>query len=294
METPDRRPNSAPPTAEKTDLEVFLRVKAPELFEKHAANILMVVLLVIAAGFFLYTRSRNKAAEQAATNQNTAIAYDFAQQAREMFNAPVFSDAAAHERQQKVRDVFNAVELVLTSDADASQKAAAQLAKADVLWQLANAPDAAIATTQPASGFTVKNAAGYLDDAEQAYTEILSKYADQKEYAANALLSLAAIAETRGKFDDAKQWYEKVIADATLRPAYHDLATSREKLLVDLRKPYAIAPPTSQPTTDVTTAAQSATQPMVQPGVPATTKPATPPSILNFAPTVPTTSPAGM
>jgi hypothetical protein len=257
METPDRRPASNAPkaagkTADKSDLEVFLRVKGPELLQKHAANILMVVLLLIAAGFYLYSRSRNKAAEQAATNQNTAIAYDFAQQARAMFDSPAVSDRDARARQEKARDVFAAVELVLTSDAGPEQKAAAQLSRAEVLWQLANSPDSSLATTQPASGFTVKSPAAYLDDAEQAYTEIVSKYADQKEYAAIALISLAAVCETRGDFDKAKDWYAKVNGDPSLRSVYHEIAASRAKSLEDIRKPHTLGPPTSKPTTGPT------------------------------------------
>lgn len=235
------------PLSEKSDLEVFLRVKGPELLQKHAANILMVTLLLIAAGFYFYSRSRNKAAEQAATNQNTAIAYDFAQQARSMFESPVANDAAARDRQLKARDVFTTVELVLSSDASPEQKVAAQLSKAEILWQLANAPDNSLATTQPAAGFTVKPPSSYLDDAEQAYTEILSKYPDQKEYAAISLISLAAIAETREKFDDARKWYDQVLGDAAIRSVYHDIATSRKEGLVDLAKPRLLAVPTSQP-----------------------------------------------
>ena len=248
METPDRRNASKTSAdADKSDLEVFLRVKGPELLQKHAANILMVVLLLIAACFYFYSRSRNKAAEQAATNQNTAIAYDFAQQARSMFESPAVSDVAARERQQKAQDVFRAVQLVLESDAGPEQKAAAQMSKAEVLWQMANAPDAALATTRPAIGFNMRTPAQYLDDAEQAYTEILAKYPDEKEYAAIAIISLGAVAETRGDFDKASAWYDKVTADHSLRPVYHDIAAGRAKLLEELRKPHMLAPPSSQP-----------------------------------------------
>ena len=295
METPDRRPasnapNAAGGAADKSDLEVFLRVRGPELFQKHAANIVMVTLLLIAAVFYLYSRSRNKAAEQAATNQNTAIAYDFAQQARSMFGSPAVSDRDARARQEKARDVFAAVELVLTSDAGPEQKAAAQLSKAEDLWQLANAPDSSMATTQPASGFTVKSPAAYLDDAEQAYTEIVSKYADQKEYAAIALISLAAVAETRGDFDKAKDWYAKVNGDASLRPIYHEIATSRAKSLEDIRKPHTLAQPTSQPTTGPT--AESAMPPSFAPPAmpPAGSPPATMTTMLPA--TIPSTQPA--
>ena len=236
------------PQPEKSDLEVFMRVRGPELLQKHAANILMIVLLIAALAMYLYTRSRNKQAEQAATNQNTAIAYSLVQQARELFLAPVFTDAIARERQAKVRDVLTAVELVTTSDADASQKAAALLSKAEIFWLLANAPAEATSTTQPAVGFTQRSSEENLKSAEEAYTEILRSYADQKEYVANALLSLAAIAETRRDFAKAKQSYEQAMNDASLRPVYHEMAKTRLAMLDDISIPYTLAAPTSQPT----------------------------------------------
>lgn len=296
METPDRRnapnaPKAADRMADKSDLEVFLRVKGPELLQKHAANILMVALLLIAAGFYLYTRSRNKAAEQAATNQNTAIAYDFAQQARTLFLAPVNNEVLARERQQKARDVFNAVQLVLESDAGPEQKAAAQLSKAEVLWQLANAPDNSLSTTQPSSGFTLKTPAAYLDDAEQAYTEILSKYADQKEYAAIALISLGAVAETRGDFDKAKAWYDKVTGDASLRPVYHEIASGRAKMLDEIRKPHLLAPPSSQPSSQPSTQPAAAALPPLIARPADASLPATSPA--TQAPPPATSAPAG-
>ena len=284
METPDRRSATTAPKSDKSDLEVFLRVTGPELLRKHAANILMLVLLAIALAMFLYTRSRNKAAEQQATHHNTAVAYDSAQEVREMFQTPIFTDEVAKVRQEKVREVLTAVEQVLTSDAAPSQKAAAQLAKADVLWQMANAPEASLATSRPTVGFNLKPAAGYLDDAEAAYTELLSKYANEKEYAANALISLGAVAESRGKFDEAKQWYEKAIGDKSLRPVYHEIATERSRLLQEMRKPYTLAAPASQP----------ATQSTNETTTPATTLPAAPSAFPLPVTTMPATTPAGM
>ena len=98
-------------------------------------------------------------------------------------------------------------------------------------------------------GFQSKSSEGYLTDADAAYTEILSKYADQKDAVANALLGLAAIAENRRDFAKAGEWYGRVNADASLRNEYHQIAKSRLAMLDDLKKPYALAKPTSQPAT---------------------------------------------
>ena len=136
------------------------------------------------------------------------------------------------------------------------------------------------------SGFTVKPPAAYLDDAEQAYTEILRSYTNEKEVAASALLGLAAIAENRRNFDVAGEWYDKVVADASLRQAYRDIAAGRKRMLADLRKPYVLAStqptqPTSMPSTppafSLMRPAEPASMPTTVVAATPTTAPATQP-----------------
>ena len=244
---------------EKNDLDVILRVKAPEFFQKHAANLLLGILLLAAIGYFLWQRRSLKEATLHATNQNTAIAYNNAIELRAMASRPDISDDAAHDRQALASSVFAAADQVLGSDSDVTQKSAAQLAKAEALWALASTPAKALATTQPVAGFVAKTPAAYLNDAKAAYFEILTKYPDQKEIAANALLSLAAICESNSAFDDADDWYSKVIRDDSLRSVYREVAKARRERLSDLRKPFTLAPPWVEPTS------QPATQPTDSP-----------------------------
>jgi hypothetical protein len=276
--------------AQKTDLEVFMRVRGPELLRQHASNIILGVLILLAVAMFLYTRSRNKVAFEQANTQNTAVAYDYAMQARSLLETP---GSAPQEIQERVKQATNAADMVLESDAPPLQKAAAQLAKAEVFWALANAPERSLASTQPVIGFTVKTPDAYLADADAAYTEILSKYADQKDAVGNALLGLAAIAENRRDFVKAGDWYNRAAADDSLRPEYRLIAKSRLAMLDQLQKPYALAAPATQQAAGTTTA-----QPTTQQIIPAFALPTSAPAApATAAPTMapaaaPTTAPA--
>ena len=244
----DRRAED-PPKTDRTDLEVWMRVKGPELLRENAANIALAVAVLIAAGFFFYNRQQAKRVESQAVQQNAAAAYDYSTQLQRALAGPSNSDASARDRQQRARDAINAADVVINADAATpAQRAIALLAKGDVYWALANAPAVALATSQPVASFTVKPADGFLADAETAYSEILRSYGDEAEPVASALLSLAAINENRGKFDDAAKWYQHAIDEPSLRPAYHDIAAARLAMLADLRKPYTLATSATQPT----------------------------------------------
>lgn len=265
-----------PAEPEKTDLEMLLRVKGPEFFQKHAANIFLGILLATAITYFFYQRYRAHQSQAIETNQNTAIAYSYASQLRELNTRPDLSETAVRQRQELAAGVFSAAERVLTSDAPASQKAPAQLARADALWSLATVPPAALATTQPSANFVAREPSAYLTDAEAAYIEILSKYPDEKEIVANALISLASIDESKMSFVEARKRYQMVIDDKSIRDIYHDIAKGRLKWLADLEKPFVLAPPTTAPSTPIAPLALTPA-PTVEPASP-TTLPATQPA----------------
>lgn len=259
---------------EKNDLDVLLRVKGPEFFQKHGANILLGLLLVAAiVYFFLQKRTANelKALE---VNSNTSVAFNDAMFLRESAAQGDLSLQAGERRQRIAVNAIQAADNVLASDSDIAQKASAQLAKAEVYWALATTPAQAFAATQPVAGFAQQKPQEYLAKAREAYVQVLQQYPDQKEIAANALLSLAAVCETERKFPEANDWYQKVLRDDTLRSVYHDIARSRVTMLEDLQRPITLAPPTSLPSI-MTPATAPSTPLLLVP--PATTAPATQP-----------------
>lgn len=92
--------------------------------------------------------------------------------------------------------------------------------------------------------------AAALTDAAGAYERIVREYPGHQPSAGNALLALAAIAEERGEFDQAAEYYGRFEGD----PSYAGtllLASAQDRLarLDDLRKPieFAPAPPPPEP-----------------------------------------------
>lgn len=246
----DPRGLSREPAQQKTDLEVFLRVRAPELLRQHWVNLLLGVFIVIAVIVFFISRSQNKAAANAALADRTADAYDYARQARAaLLESPISSPEANRTRQQSAQQALDAVEIVLANDATPAQKAIALIAKADVYWALSNVKPERLATSQPVIGFdATKKASAYLADAEAAYGEVLGKYADQKAAVGNALMGMGAIAENRSDWKNAETWYRRAADDQSIAVEFRDIAKARLEMLAEVRLPFALAAPASQPT----------------------------------------------
>jgi hypothetical protein len=144
-------------------------------------------------------------------------------------------------------------------DSQPGMKAEALLDKGDINFQMANSPELPGAATQAAlrPGDTVEN---LLNNAFEAYTQVLQQYPSEKFAVTSAHFGLAAIAENRAATNnDASQWdaaktqYQAVI-DSDAEPAYKTLATIRMGLLPKLSQAVAsglFAPAATQPTTTV-------------------------------------------
>ncbi len=80
------------------------------------------------------------------------------------------------------------------------------------------------------------------DRAERAYERVL-ELAEERTYHVNALLGLAAVAETRQAWDDARGYYDQAeeLAGEQL-PGLAATARQRRDLLVNLRQPVVFAP----------------------------------------------------
>ena len=154
------------------------------------------------------------------------------------------------------------------------------MARGDLNWAAATLPELPGSATQPALQFNRKES---LDSAAEAYRTVVDNYGDIKQAAVAARLSLGAIAEERGQWDEAKANYEKVAAEAKDQPAYAELARARLQILEQLRNPVILATPSTLPAIPPLVAAPTtATMPMGA----ATTAPAAPPA-------APTTASAG-
>jgi tetratricopeptide (TPR) repeat protein len=246
------------PQAGKTDLEIFFLYSLPTFFKKHLDRILIGVLLVAAATMFWRFRSQSLESEASSIDQSSALVWESIISQRMPLSVPAF-DADGLKGQL---DAYTGIERLIKNVLDGSQstdlqKASALLARGELNWMMANlaaksAASPAVSpgtTTAPTTAAVLKlePADVYLAQSEQAYREILGPYEKQTELAFRALFGLAGVMENRGKFDEAKQAYERVIAHAQSSPFYKDLARSRIQLLADLGTNFRPITATSRP-----------------------------------------------
>jgi hypothetical protein len=167
----------------------------------------------------------------------------------------------------------DAIALVLNTSDDPKLKAEALVDRGDLDWQLANFPDLPGAATQPALQ-PAMSVDQYLSRAAEAYQQILtsSDYANEHESAWAARFGLAAIAENRRQWDEARRQLQAVADDADA-PAYlKSAAQSQITALPNMQTPLYVSSST-QPTAPLVMAPPVVTPPVVTP--PAVTTPVT-------------------
>src|SRR5690606_3349199 len=122
-----------------------------------------------------------------------------------------------------------ALDSVINDPSQGKLHAQALVTRGDLYWTLANLPPAPGAATQPTLRIA-KTAAQYLTLAENAYQRASDQKADPIS-AAVARLGLAAIAENRGQWEEARAIYEGLAGDETVLPSLKDQATFRAALV---------------------------------------------------------------
>ena len=132
-------------------------------------------------------------------------------------------------------------------DSQPALKAEALLVKGDINFEMANAPEMPGAATQPSlrPPETIEN---LLNNAYDAYMQVLQNYSDQKYAATAAHFGLATVAEDRAvagggnntsQWDAAKTQYQAVV-DSDAEPGFKAIAAQRIQLLPQLQRPAAI------------------------------------------------------
>jgi len=233
-----------PQEADKSDLEVFLRIKLPELARKYADRALLFLSLIILTVAVFYYRSRSKDAERVFVEDSAATAWQILQSGKAVFNSPDASESSVVQRLQRLADIELRVNEVLSRESTPQQKAMALMTRAELYWSLSNLPSVALATTQPSAGLaTTRPASDYRSDAEADYRRILADYPDLRDPVMNSLFSLATIEEDRRDFDKAAERYNQIINDKLARPIHKELAQARLKILPELKTPLLIATP---------------------------------------------------
>jgi tetratricopeptide (TPR) repeat protein len=243
----------------------------PAFVQEHANRLMLGLILILLVILALQYRARvaAKAAAQSQTDLETARenidelrAGDF--QGQSMIYAS--TQEAAKDRTLLTTLAEGAISDVLRdTSADPIMQARGQLARGDLYLQLGVFPDLPGATTEPDLALP-KSRSDLLDLAEEGYRDALRiAPADQILTRNSARLGLAAVAENRGKWDEAQTWYQQVIDDPQGGSALQDYATRRVQQDATLRQPVVLA---SDEQTTTAPAANSEAVPQFGPSSP--------------------------
>ena len=255
--------------------------RAPEAARKYGGMALLIVLAV-AAGFLLirYRISTTRQTQQIARENLATARTNINQLAQLHLFAGVPGQQLVEVRKRWSDDARTAIDSVAGSASDPKLLAEALLAKGDLNWALAQMDDVPEAATQPSLRLDA-DPKTLLVAAESAYTEVLTQHADQKGAVVAANFGLAAVHESLGNWDNARQKYQQILDDPNLAEAFRTQAKFRLERVADWSKPVLLAaatqPAATQPTASalldtVTEVTKAATSPATQasPGAAAT------------------------
>lgn len=277
----------------------------PEVSRRYGSRILLgviAVLLVIVLVRLWVTSSREKARNAAVylNNARRLVAQlpDVGIQTAQAARFAAFMDPAQFATlRDNVRDEAQRnIDLVLESSDDPKFRAGAMVTRGDLNWELANFPalPTSITATRPALS-PPKSADDYLKDAAEAYQAVVGSGGAPLESVVMARLGLAAIAENRQNWDEARQQYQAVVDHPQVPQPLKQLAADRLSGLDELRRPVLIGQPQTQPDLPPSLRdllrAPATTQATTEPTGEPTTGPATLPT--STQPAATTTAPSG-
>lgn len=152
-----------------------------------------------------------------------------------------FNRQTSHEESWSALTASTSPESYLAAATEIPDPAARNLARlrgADLAAQEAARPQAAEDAERPE-----RSPDNLLAQAKTAYQEVLADADAHVIFRLNAMLGLAAVAESRRQWDDARTWYDKLEAAAgDLYPAHRDQAEQRRDDLERLAEPLTFAP----------------------------------------------------
>ena len=243
----------------------------PSHWKDYGSRVLLAVLvaLIVFLGFRYWNDKKALEAQQLNSSIETV------QTELSRLDSLVSGDAAsasaiAKERKLAATEADNAISTILTTSSDPKIKASALLARGDLNWKLAEAPDPPGSDTRP--DLKVPNRQGLLENASHAYQEALQPpYSSDPLVVFRARVGLAAIAENNGQWADARREYEALAGAANIPASFKDYAQQRIADLAKLQKPVLLGefkpppPPTTSPATAPSTTAPSIFGPMPLP-----------------------------
>jgi hypothetical protein len=261
----------------------------PEFWRQYGGKVLLGVVAVLAIILFFRFQAQNARATQERVGESYAAAVMGIGNLQTTM--AIRDPKIALEQRRQVQDqVETALQQVIEETRESAVKAEALVARGNLNWHLALMPAVRGSETQPSLKFA-ESKDELLDKSRRAYEDAIATDGAKPVTIASARLGLAAIAEQRGKWDDARKLYDEIIKDANTPKGFDSEARLKLDDLDKLRTPVLVG----QPTTDAALLPQG---PPVPP-VPATTTPTTgvttQPATATTAPTTataPSTAPA--
>jgi tetratricopeptide (TPR) repeat protein len=246
----------------------------PVMARVYADRILLVVVLILLVIVLIRWRM-NAAEERKVTVVNdlaTARSNVTQLQAMRMIGP---AEQLAAQRSKMIDDINASIDSIAnnTGSADQALQARALLTRGDLYWTLANMPPLPGAATQPSLRLA-RTPDEYLQQAADAYQNVLKNYPNQTESVLAANFALAAIAENRHHWDEAAKIYDQ-IKSSNAEQMYKDLADARLKLLPEIQKPVLVGDLTTKPAEMPPLVLAPSSQPATQP---ATSQPAAVPA----------------
>jgi hypothetical protein len=251
------RPQPSPQLSPLPPWQLFL--------QQNATRILLGVSLGILALLILRYRSESARQREADARIASARAQSDIRQLRQILEVDTAQppELIAARREQLTAQIMNDLSIALadSADTDADIRSAAYTTRGDLYWALANAPSFPQAATRPA--LNVKDPPDQLlTQAQTDYQHVVDQYPTQIMPWSTAQLGLAAIAENRGNWDDARKHLESIENRTTLPDLIKSVASSQLAYLSRIQSPILLGPyPTTAPTTQLATPHPATTHP---------------------------------
>lgn len=256
-------------------------------FRQYWPRLALGAVLALLVAILIYQRISSASQRSAAAQANLAMARYSIQQL-EQFNPMRATDPeqAATLREQFADTARSALGAAQQNGKTPAILSEVSITRGDLNWTLANLPPLAEAATRPTLNLP-QTSKDYLEQASNAYKQVLEQYSDQTMAVAAAHFGLAAIAENNEDWDTAAKQYEQIKQMKGIPQAYVDQATVQLGHLDQLKQPVYLAPPATLPSPATQPAAAA---PTTAPNVP-TTAPKASPLASPAASTRPTTRP---
>jgi hypothetical protein len=232
-------------------------------FQRYGSRILLGLTLVVLAVLVIRYRTETARQREATAKASVVRARQDLQQLRQdMTLSSASPELLAARRDQLTAQIMAELSEALadSSDSDATLKADAYTIRGDLYWALANSPVFPQAATRPSLA-TKESPDILLGEAEADYRHVIEQYPNEILDWSTAEMGLAAIAEDRGKWDDARTHYDEIVKRSDLPEMVKSTAELRLALLTRISQPVLVGP---YPATAAS--ASAATMPGEMPG----------------------------